>query len=812
MRNTIKKQNNNGFTLLEIAIVMVLIGLVIAPAIALYQNYRIDKDWTETEEKLNIAVNELGGFRSIYSRYPCPASQTAMPGDANYGFEDCSINSAGSCVNGVCTYSSNIAGQFVTVGALPFKTLNLQESESYDTRLNRFRYAVTRDLTVSSTFTMSGGGIGIIDKTGTSIIDQPDTGHFVIISHGDNKIGGYTRAGLQSAICTAAPTDEQENCDADGVFLSGEKDNGFDDRIKFFSSIMPTEWQISATNNDEIHLKNINSFAVGADTATDLSTAEAVTVKTSPSSSGTVRASGSFYSATLCEEGANDPVDCFAPRLIAGSLNDDGTRLEAETTGGSGMSCYRPSTGEDGFLVRIENGQAICEDEIFASCPTGSFIKGVDANGSVICDASPAPGCGDQGIVTTCGDDRTLSGIHSGGYRQLYSGECRMITDYDAAYFATNLAGMDRNQIDARIDEINNEDRVIEYCGPNAIGSLIRDTYQCNSGEWSHISAHETLRPQWTFRADPLATGGWPAETGYSGSDPDNVIGNHDCWCREDYRVTGSYPCPSGFTGNQFDILKHSCPQTSHIWHTIYTDNSQCVCQPGTITQTQSCNSYYDEINNTSGTHGLSGNVNLTYDVACVDNAQVTASTPSNVDTSECYCPSNDPNINRSYCPTGTTNSWSWDGGVETGVEALSISNWICPDTTSGGLPDPGYWGTPAEHSPIPSCTCDTNLTDTVTQDCPSNLSGDGLVYEREWDCSINNWEAEENWELISSDCKTCSWTAPPGAASLEDVPHGKKVDSKCSCDASPALLCWDYGNNSDFKKWNGCQCTVQVD
>ncbi len=810
MRNTIKKYNNKqGFTLLEIAIVLVLIGLVLAPAIAIYKNYRIDKDWTETEEKLDIAVNELGGFRSIYSRYPCPASQTAVPGDANYGFEDCSINPAGSCINGICTYSSNISGQFVLVGALPFKTLNLQESESYDTQLNRFKYAVTRDLTVSSTFTMSGGGIGIIDKTGASIIDLEDTAHFVILSHGPNKISGYTRAGLQSAICTTSPALEQENCDANSVFLSGEKDNNFDDRIKFFSSIMPTEWQISSANNDNIHLKNIHSFAVGVNTSTSLTTSEKVIAKISPSSSGTVQASGDFYSATLCEEGATGAVDCFAPRLIAGSLNDDGTRLEAETTIGSGISCYRPSQGEDGYLVGVEIKRAMCADEVFASCPNGSFMKGVDADGSVICDTAPEPGCAASNIITTCGDNGVIQEARSGEYRQVYSGECRMITDYDENYFENALEGLDYDQINDFIDNINNEERTIVDCGPNSNYSLIRDTYQCSAGTWDHISAHETLSRWWTWPTNPTAAAGWPAETGYTGTDPENNIGNHDCWCREDYRVAGPYACPSGFTGTVINILVHACPQTRHSWHRIYSNTSQCVCEPGTVTETQSCNSYYDEVNGTSGTNGLSGQVTLTYDVTCVNNEQVTSNTPI-ANTNDCSCEPDDPNIDRSFCDSGYTNSWSWNGGVETGVATLSVSNWICPATTSGGMPDPGYFEDPVPYSPIPSCVCDSGLTDTVTQNCPSNLSGT-LTYEREWDCANNNWEAEENWELISNDCRACSWKEPSGAANFEDTQQGEKVGSTCSCDEIAGSICWDYGS-SNFKVWGACQCTVQME
>ncbi len=819
MCGTIKKDiNETGFSLIELAIVMVLIGLVMAPAISLYHNYRVDKDWKETEKKMNIAVNEIGGFRSIYSRYPCPASQTAVPGDLFYGYEynkDCTDTASiatGSCVNGVCAYSSNIAGKRVIVGSLPFKTINLSESDAFDTNLNRFRYAVTEDLTMSATFSMSGGGVGIIDKTGASIIDQPDTAHFTIISHGSNKISGYTRAGVQSATCASATPLEQENCDGDGVFSSGEIDNDFDDRIKFFSNVMPSEWQISANDRNEIHLKGDRSFAVGVGVGTDLSAAETGTIRTSPASTGSIKASNNFYSATLCEYGASGSVDCFAPRLIAGSLNHDGTRLEAETTSGSGMSCYKPSLGEDKYLVGIEDGKAICEDEIFVSCPSGSFIKGIDVSGKVTCDSAPDPRCENMDIVTTCGDDRTLTGTYSGGYSQVYSGECRMITDYNSAYFANALAGLDLNQIEEFIYSINAEDRTVQDCGPSVSKSQVRDTYQCSSGTWNHVSAHEKLYYWWGFPSDPNAGGSWPAETSYTGTDPNNNNGNHDCWCREDYKVT-THHCPSGFSGQQIYVQKHKCPQTSHRWQTVYTDSSQCICQPGITTTTKSCNEYYDEVNGTSNTTGLSGNVTLTYDITCEGNVPVTSTVPSGIDTSGCFCPSNDPYIQRSYCPTGTTNSWSWSEGAETGVEAASISNWTCPTTTSNSIPDPGSWGAPVPHNPIPACVCDESLKTTEWEACPSNLHGTGITYEKEWDCVTGTWEPEEDWEVISKDCNSCSWTAPSGSPSIEEYPLGgfsKRVGNLCRCDSGPSAFCWSDGATG-YDVWTNCQCTVQI-
>lgn len=820
MYRNVKKHNNDfGFSLLELAIVFVVAGLIIAPAISIYHNYRVDKDWTETEKNIDEAVNEIGGFRAVYSKYPCPASLTAQPGNLNYGLEDCTVNALGTCVGGICTYASNISGRVVVVGALPFKTINLQESESYDKSLNRLTYAVTRDLTDSATFDVSLGAIGIIDKTGATIIDPIDTAHFAVISHGQNKIGGFTRAGVQGYSCAVGSTSEQENCDADSVFLSGDVDSNFDDRIEFFSRVKPSQWQISANDNDEIHLKNANNFAIGAAMGDYLGDADEGHVRAAPYS-GSIRSSGNFYVDALCEDDATAAIDCFAPRLIAGFLVDTGHpegRLTAEASGGSGMSCYTPSDGHDYYLVGIENGGPICAEEIYISCPNGSFITAIDGDGNVKCNSAPDPGCDDQNIITTCGDTRTLENTYSGGIRKVYSGECRMITNYDEDYFREEFEGLSLEQMKDRVSYINgnDSDRSIEACESSASNSLVRDNYMCTSGTWNHVSAQENRHGN-GYPSDIYYDFWWFAETGYMGEDVLHDNQYHDCWCREDYRLV-EIACPANMAGTGILIQKHNCPQTIHSWHNVLDDPIEelCACAPGTEIETQSCNSYYDEINDTSGTSGLDGDVIFTYDITCVNGEAVKSDDPI-VDASGCGCSDDDPYIERDNCPTGKTNSWSWDlgwaSGDEIGVELLSTSAWICPSTTSGGLPDPGYLEedlTP--YSPIPACTCDTELTDIVIKPCPTSLEGSGIEYEMEWDCEANNWEDEADWEEIGDDCKACAWQAPTGAAMTKDYAFGVEVGGSCNCTTeTTTLYCWDDG--SPYDVWTNCGCIVQED
>ena len=830
MRNSIKTflKKETGFSLVEIAIVLLILGLMITPAINMYHQYRVEKDWNETEDNIDLIALELGGYRAITGRFPCPAPTDAVPGDFEYGheFDDC-LNLAppvNSCANGLCRYNNPESGRDVVIGSVPFKTLNLQESESYDSALARISYAVTLNLTDNTTFDINGGGIAVVDKIDPtlSLVSPNSSAHFVVIAHGHNKAGAYSRQGAIINACNTTSLIEQENCDDDAVFISGEYDlNNFDDLLTFYTPVEPSEWQISQAQPTAITLKNTNSMAVGANIGQDLSAADTTTVLQIGADSGAVRSAGRVVTDRICEYGALTNGDCFEPRLLAGSLTSDGTRLEDTTNPGSGISCY-DGAGQDEYMMGIANNQPLCTDEIYAQCPAGQFMDGVDTDGNIVCIGAADDRCFQQNVTGFCGgsfnigdiDNGTNPGTASGSFLTEFEGECRMITDYNAAYFATQIAGMSSyGQVQGHINSLNGGPRNVVTCA-SGNDSQVRNAYRCDSGTFNLIRAHEKKNPNQSFPANLTTTGSsWPAENGYNGSDPHNNNYYHDCWCREDYRVQ-SLSCPGGLSGVRVRVQKHRCPQTSHVWETVYQTDQFCACSPGTTTTNQSCNSYYDEVNGTTGTTGLTGTVTKTYDINCVAGVPVTDPTPSDIDDDSCACASNSQIVNRTYCPFGTTNSWSWPGGSETGVETLSTQTWICPTSTSGGLPDPGFWGPVTPYSPIPACTCDPGLDDIEVESCPAGLEGTGIVYRKEWDCTLNaglgGWEDQADWDLIANNCNGCVWQAPAGAPSLEEYAYGSEKGSTCSCGSSAAAFCHDFAGGGQYSVWTGCPCVVQ--
>ncbi len=863
---------NAGFTLIELAMVLIVVSVLVGPAIALYHQHKVNQDVVQTKETMDYVSNELGKFSSRQGRYPCPASRTAVPGDNNYGLPtDCEQLRAlpvGNCYfigtenQQVCKYASNISGKNIYVGTLPYKTLNLQENDIYDAYGGKVTYAVTEELTSIETFTLNGGGVGIIDANGDSMVLPADTAHFAIVTHGQNRAGAYTNAGVLSQSCSSGSAEEEENCDGDSVFRTGNNSQTSDDNINFFSAVYPAEWQQHEFFSDNIHMKNINGIAIGASVSDNLDNyvdnQDAVSVLSRGGDTGSIKAK-KVITNQLCTE---DGSDCLDPLVLGGELvqedPSDPDSLYYKTDTGGGMSCHNKG-GTSEYLVGINNSGPLCEDELFISCPDGSFIqsitRGDDSDGNpkttgplqIKCDTTPQPPCYDTEVTTFCGEQRDLPYTISGEYQSVYSGTCHMAAQsYSSSYFAGRIQdlmdrgfGTDvdtlRDAINAEIiDPINALDRNTVACG-TVDNSLVRDSYQCRSGDFVNISSHErkSFGTRWTNNLYSRSAA-WPAENSYTGDDPSNNNWHHDCWCREDYRAqVYNNQCRNGQDGKVIRIQKHSCPQTSSSWHTVYSVYDFCECAPGETTDTPSCNEFVDdELGQRRGTTtGLTGTVTLTYDVTCNAGSQQTSSTPSSINADSCQCPDNNFSKVTSNCPANTSNSWSWSWtdakgvthtGTETGKSALSFREWTCPSSTistsAGSIPAPGSWGGYQNYTgSIPECTCQDNAPVEEIGSCPAGQEG-SITYLKRWNCALNGgtggYEPKENWEVINDNCNSCAWAAPGAPNSTEDTKLGgssKQKGGYCSCGSPSTQFCWDYGTGG-FDIWSPCTCSAQVE
>lgn len=102
-------QAQTGFTLIEMAVVLVILGLVIGTLFAPLAAQRDIRDITGTQNSLNLIKEAINGFAILNGRLPCPTNQPD-PINVNYGLEDCTIK---------------------TEGYLPWKTLGVPETDEW---------------------------------------------------------------------------------------------------------------------------------------------------------------------------------------------------------------------------------------------------------------------------------------------------------------------------------------------------------------------------------------------------------------------------------------------------------------------------------------------------------------------------------------------------------------------------------------------------------------------------------------------------------------------------------------------------------
>lgn len=168
-----------GFSLIELAIVVTIIGLFIASALQTYRIYQQESArGTNFDRKKTIEV-ALGKFMAVHGRLPCPADPSLAVGTANAGRENCRPNNvayptlACNASNSLCringaryaypegttvvlgTVPTKTGEDRVLRGGIPYASLGLAPRDGYDAWGSMFAYAVT-EMLASSYFVSQG--------------------------------------------------------------------------------------------------------------------------------------------------------------------------------------------------------------------------------------------------------------------------------------------------------------------------------------------------------------------------------------------------------------------------------------------------------------------------------------------------------------------------------------------------------------------------------------------------------------------------------------------------------------------------------
>lgn len=221
---SLKTRGQQGFSLVELAVVLVILGFVLAALLLPLQAQRENTFRVQTENQLEIAKRALVGFAQTNGRLPCPA--TAASG----GLE--SPAGGGACTN--------------QLGYLPAATLGLQPANedglAIDGWNNPIVYGVTQDNTPGGAATpdfttaneMNVVGIANLDPdlvVCPQAVDCPAT--YLI----DNAVAVIYSLGPTGALASQG-ADEDENPTAPGAdtqFVSQSPTSTFDHIVVWIS-------------------------------------------------------------------------------------------------------------------------------------------------------------------------------------------------------------------------------------------------------------------------------------------------------------------------------------------------------------------------------------------------------------------------------------------------------------------------------------------------------------------------------------------------------------------------------------------------
>ncbi len=397
----IKPDNSaKGFSIVELALVLIIFGMVISTVMLGYKYYLNRNQADTTAETFNEVGTALFEFQIQEGRYPCPARLAAAPSDADYGVENC----AGAFVAAGRDVDMDGTPENALIGGVPFRTLidpnndgdfadspypDFTEKNAFDFWGNKKTYVVSEPLTNALTFHQDSGVIDIIDENRDSLLEVQGTAQALIISHGQNRKGAYTRNGNLVENCAVGiqkqadidagavgtPPDETENCQyLDATFMNGLRNdtsyNFYDDIMKVILNKKSSLWEYTnvAYDNkgtddpsDDVFINqvaNTNGGYVGIGTDDP---AEKLQV------AGDIQAFG-IHAEKLCDQGGED---CLLPEAIAGELDD--------------MKC--PS-GQ--VVTKIEKNTVSCENPfknaISGTCPNGTNFVGVSSKSGLLCE------------------------------------------------------------------------------------------------------------------------------------------------------------------------------------------------------------------------------------------------------------------------------------------------------------------------------------------------------------------------------------------------------------------------------------------
>lgn len=388
----------DGFSLIGLAIGLVVVSLLVTPLLAMYQVTVQDKKTSHNLSNLSKIKDNINFYVVHNGRYPLPASLLADPTSATYGTE--ALGTIESCddwptANGICR---TVGADPILIGAVPFNALGINPDFAHDYWNMKILYAVTESQT--STYTTGAGRVEVqAFDTADNLVTVDNNIDMILVSHGQTNAGAYTQNGDLALDCPGAGNStDRENCNFDGIFVLKSNNTAFPE-IGSFSSVqgprfyddltesqgsVPVDLWLQSLDNSDVALTFASRIGIGTENP-----------QAKVHVMGNVRAVN-VLSDNICNTGM---TDCFNPIIIAGNepqMNCDSNTLPGNqpviNLGNSRVYCASPvdSTGNalDGLAFQFPADNATPGFDGFGRidcADSAALMTGIDANGDPIC-------------------------------------------------------------------------------------------------------------------------------------------------------------------------------------------------------------------------------------------------------------------------------------------------------------------------------------------------------------------------------------------------------------------------------------------
>lgn len=208
------QRREHGFTLIELAIVLMIVGLLTATFLSTLGSRIETTRRAEAAKEMQVIKQALYGYAMSQTtpHLPCPDCTTSA----------CTIGGTNKANDGKEDRNGNACDAGLLPGNVPWRTLGLGSGDPWG---NHYSYWV------ASSAADSAAGIvlaatpmlneaKIKTRMGNTLVDVSDSAIAVIMTEGKNGYGSMSVQNVAGPAVPAANVDEKDNLDTNRVFIS----------------------------------------------------------------------------------------------------------------------------------------------------------------------------------------------------------------------------------------------------------------------------------------------------------------------------------------------------------------------------------------------------------------------------------------------------------------------------------------------------------------------------------------------------------------------------------------------------------------